>query len=92
MEMPCQICGRSTPQEFIEKHHLVPCSKHGAKGDKLVVCCNCGDMLHQLFDNKQLAKELNTLDKIMQNESVIKWVQWVRKKPDDFRICMKRKK
>lgn len=92
MECVCQICGRSVPNEFIEKHHLIPRSKHGAKGDKLVVCCNCGDMLHQLFDNKQLSKELNTLYKILHNERVAKWVLWVRNKPEDFRICMKKKK
>jgi hypothetical protein len=90
--MNCQICQRETPQEYLEKHHLIPKEKYGADMGTILVCCSCGDQIHNLFSNKQLAKEYNTIEKILDNEKIIKWVKWIRNKPDDFRICMRRKK
>jgi len=90
--MNCQICQRETPEHYLEKHHLVPKAKHGASLDSIIVCKNCGDILHQLFTNKELAKEYNTLDKILKNEKIKKWVKWIQNKPNDFSVCMKRKK
>ena len=90
--MHCQICTRLTPQEFLEQHHLIPKSKHGAKLDTIFVCSCCGNILHQIFSNKQLAKEYNTLEKILSNEKMVKWIKWIIKKPNDFSVCMRRKK
>jgi len=89
--MNCQICQRETPQEHLEKHHLVPRSKHGAKIEGIFVCIDCGNMVHKLFTNKQLAKEYNTLEKLLENEKINKWIEWVRKNKC-FGICMKNKK
>lgn len=63
-----------------------------ANFESLEVCCGCGDILHQFFSNKQLEKEYNTLDKILKNDKVIKWIKWIQNKPNDFRVCMRRKK
>lgn len=90
--MLCQICQRETPDRLSEKHHLIPRSKHGDSLNTIAVCVCCGDQIHQLFSNKELAKDYNTLQKILDNEKIIKWVKWVRNKPNDFSICMKRKK
>lgn len=90
--MNCQICQRPTPIEHLEKHHLIPKAKHGAKLDTIFVCSCCGNQLHLLFSNKQLAKEYNTLEKILANEKIQKWVKWIRNKPNDFSVCMRRKK
>jgi hypothetical protein len=90
--MNCQICQRKTPQDYLEKHHLIPKEKHGAGMGTIFVCCSCGDQIHNLFSNKQLAKEYNTIEKILSNENINKWIRWIRNKPDDFRVCMRRKK
>jgi len=81
-----------TPEKLIERHHLVPASKHEKNKKTIFVCVSCGDMLHQLFNNKQLAKQFDSLEKILYNEKVQKWIKWIQKKPNDFNICMKRKK
>jgi DNA-directed RNA polymerase subunit N (RpoN/RPB10) len=86
----CLICGRITPKEFQEKHHLTPKAKGGK--NTILVCCSCGDMVHKLFTNKELARKYNTLEAILLNEDVQNWVNWVNKKPEDFTICMKNKK
>lgn len=85
----CRLCGRETPEEYQEKHHLVPKCKKGK--EKEVVCCDCGDQLHNLFDNKELEREYNTIEKLLENERVQKWIKWIRKQ-SRFGICMKSKK
>lgn len=91
-EIICPICKRHIPPEYQEKHHLKPKSRGGKHKDTLFVCCSCGDTLHQLFTNKELDKEYNTLEKILANEQIRKWIKWIRRKPDDFSVCMKTKK
>ena len=86
--MNCPICDRITPDTYIEKHHLTPRSKHGKETIKL--CCDCGDQLHKLFTNKELAK-LNTIELLLNNPKVIIWKNWIKNKTS-FGFCMKDKK
>jgi len=39
-----------------------------------------------------MEKMYNTIAVILTNEDVQKWVAWVKKKPNDFSICMATKK
>jgi len=89
-KMNCPICSRETPNQFWHKHHLVPKSKKGK--ETILLCDSCGQMLHNLFTNKELKKQYNSLESILANEDVQKWVEWVKKKPNDFTICMAVKK
>ena len=85
----CPICTRDTPKEYIEKHHLNPKKRNGPT---ILVCCSCGDQLHLLFTRKQLEKKYNTLEKILADERVQKWREWISKKPNNFSVCFKTKK
>lgn len=83
----------------MEKHHLIPQALHHrskyAKVDvnkTIDVCVCCGDQLHQFFNEKELANEYDTLEKIMANDRIQKWVNWIQKRPNDFSVCMKSKK
>jgi len=89
-EIICPICQRKTPMGYQEKHHLIPKTKKGK--ETIIVCISCGDMLHQLFDNNFLKNNLNTIEKINNNEKVQNWVNWIKKKPDLFTVCMAKKK
>jgi 5-methylcytosine-specific restriction endonuclease McrA len=86
----CPICGRNIPEQYIEKHHLVPKSKKGT--NTVDVCCNCGDMLHKVISIKEMQKEYNTVEALKSHPDVQKWSKWVSKKPTDFSVCMARKK
>lgn len=86
--MKCSICNRETPDQYQEDHHLDPKIK---KSETIRVCCDCADQVHQLFRNNELHKLYNSLDKILANERIQKWVKWISKKRE-FGICMKRKK
>jgi hypothetical protein len=58
----CSFCDRETPDQYIEKHHLVPRCK---KGKISVVCCvDCGNQIHQLFTIKDLGQQHNTLENL----------------------------
>ena len=86
----CPICKRDTPPHYQERHHLKPKCKKGK--ETVWVCKSCGDMVHKLFTLKELAKVYNTVEKILEHSEVHKWIEWVQRKPDDFSICMARKK
>jgi hypothetical protein len=95
----CAICGRPTPEEYQEKHHLVPKSrshrkkhrKNEAEIKTILVCTNCGDQLHSLFSIHELENIYNNLETIIADERVQKWIKWIRKKKG-FSVCVKTKK
>ena len=99
----CPICKRNTPKEYQEAHHLIPrvLSKRNKyakmpqnqKGNETItVCSDCGNQVHQLFTEKELAENFNTVVALVGNKDVQKWIGWVSKKPNDFGINMKTKK
>jgi 5-methylcytosine-specific restriction enzyme A len=86
----CKLCGRNIPEKrYIEEHHLIPASKGGKK--KEVFCIDCGDQVHKLFTNNELRDKYNTVEKLKNDPSIYKWINWVRKRKA-FGICMKKKK
>lgn len=86
----CSLCGRRDDNPaYFEDHHLVPQGR-GSK-DTIRVCCDCGNQVHMLFSNNELRYRMNTLDALLSDERVQKWVRWVRKRRE-FGICAKAKK
>jgi len=88
--MNCPICNRETPDEFQEKHHLVPKVKGGK--ETVLVCRNCAQQIHQLFSNNDLKNKLNTLTSLRDHPKMKKWIAWIYRKPNSFGVCMARKK
>jgi hypothetical protein len=84
----CSICRRDTPDRYTERHHLIP---HYKKGKETIpVCKDCGDQIHQLFDIHELRTQYNTLEALLADERIQKWIRWIRKKPNEFgSVCMK---
>jgi hypothetical protein len=44
-----------------------------------------------LFDNRELRYTYNTLESLLADERVQKWIRWVRKRKE-FGVCAKEKK
>jgi 5-methylcytosine-specific restriction protein A len=89
-ELTCRICGRVAPSpSCMEKHHLVP-QRRGPK-DTIPVCMDCGNQIHMLFDNRELRYTYNTVEALLADERVQKWVRWVRKRKE-FGVCAREKK
>ncbi|KAL3674214.1 hypothetical protein V7S43_000172 [Phytophthora oleae] len=82
----CQMCER--PMN-LTAHHVIPRvthSKYLRKGYTkeflntcITICRQCHSKIHSTEDNKTLAREYNTLDKIMQHPKIIAWVAYARK-------------
>lgn len=88
----CELCSRTVPS--VTKHHLIPQARHNKRvkrqfGDECKtrvawLCVACHRQLHYLFTNHQLEREFNTLESLMANHDVAKYVGWIKDKPGDF--------
>jgi len=89
MDKRCSLCGSNHAITF---HHLVPRSCHRNKwfrknfakadmsGRGIDICRRCHSFLHKQFSEKYLGRELNTLDRILENRVIQTYVKWARKR------------
>lgn len=87
----CELCDREV--ETLTRHHLTPKSRGGSKGDVAMFCLSCKDMVHKLIPNKLLDKKYDTVEKLLQNPKIQKYVAWIsRQKKERVTIASKKKK
>jgi len=87
----CDLCEREV--ETLTKHHLKPKARGGSKGDTIDVCLSCKDMIHQLISNKELDRKYDTLEKLLANEKIQKYIKWIsNKKKERVTIAAKKRK
>ncbi|EGJ50615.1 hypothetical protein V6C53_10910 [Desulfocurvibacter africanus] len=90
---PCDLCGRP---ELTTRHHLFPRSLHrrlkrkkDARAQDLReivdLCAPCHIRIHQIFSEKELASEYNSLERLLADTRVQNWLCWIRRKPSGFR-------
>ena len=86
--MRCELCERDLPKLTV--HHLVPRQKTKRKkadpGPTVNICSACHRQIHTLFDNTQLANELNSLDSLRSEPQMQKFLAWVKKQDPQKRI------
>jgi len=82
----CEICDRQhLPLTY---HHLIPRQMHTkavkrgwAKDWELQkvawLCRACHSFVHRIASNEELARELNSMDKLIEREDVQSWAKWV---------------
>ena len=85
----CELCEREVGT--LTRHHLTPKARGGAKGKCAMVCLSCKDMIHRLIPNKELDREYDTLEKLLANEKIQKYVKWISNKKTE-RMPMATKK
>ena len=81
----CSLCARNVGLTY---HHLVPRKVHRrtyfrknftreelARG--IYVCRKCHSGIHRLFDEMQLAREFDSLEKLRANDDLARHVEWV---------------
>ncbi|WP_249068831.1 hypothetical protein [Argonema antarcticum] len=82
--------------ERLTAHHLVP--RQSTKRQKVEtsptidICSACHRQIHVLFDNKYLANELNTPEKLRNEPQMQKFLAWVKKQDPGKRITVHRQK
>lgn len=83
----CPLCGREITLTF---HHLIPKTLHKNKwfkknftkeemNDGIDICRKCHSGIHDLYDEKTLGKEFNTLESIENDPAIQKHCAWVSK-------------
>jgi hypothetical protein len=81
----CPICSREMIKgSSINDHHFIPKSKGGKAEDKITLHKVCHDFLHRQFREVELMREFNTPEKCLEQESVLKFVKWLKKKDPEF--------
>ncbi len=85
----CELCERDV--EILNRHHLVPKSRGGIKGEVAMFCLSCSEMVHQLIPNKELEKKYSSIMELLQNESVKRYVSWIKKQKKE-RVTIAKKK
>lgn len=80
----CAICSRPLGKENISKHHLIPKSRGGKDSELIEIHNICHQKIHSVFTLKELRDEYNTVEKLVENEEIIKFIKWVSKKAPEF--------
>lgn len=80
----CQLCFRSPIDT--EEHHLIPKSKGGER--TVSICSSCHRRIHSLFTNGELARKLNTLEKLRKMPEIENYLNWIRN-TDQRNVCFK---
>ena len=92
--MKCALCGIEYDDNNVNFHHLIPKSFHSNKRilkqyDKdylntygVYLCLACHNKLHSCIDEKDMAFDLNTIEKIKNHFEIAKWINWKQKHPD----------
>lgn len=87
-ESNCRLCNRVKYESI---HHLIPVSMHRKKmfirkfgkkemrERKAVLCRDCHQHIHKTYDEKYLALNLNTVESLLQDEKIKKFLGFIRK-------------
>jgi hypothetical protein len=91
--MKCELCERDV--ERLTAHHLIPRQtvkrKQADPGPTVDICSPCHRQIHSLFDNKRLARELNSLEALRSEPQMAKFLAWIRKQKPGKQIQVHRK-
>ncbi len=86
--MKCELCERDV--ERLTAHHLIPRQtvkrKQADPGPTVDICSPCHRQIHSLFDNKRLARELNSLEALRSEPQIARFLVWIRKQKPGKRI------
>lgn len=90
--MPCQLCDREVPQ--LTAHHLVPRQtvkrKQAQSGATVDICSPCHRQIHLLYSNLELARQLNTIDKLKSEPKMRKFLTWIQKQDPQKKVRIRR--
>ena len=86
LEGVCRLCTRAMP---LTKHHVYPRALHKAQLKKQVtrdqlnatvlICRPCHSAIHRMISLEDMAAKYNSLEALLNLESVQKWVKWAGK-------------
>ena len=79
----CPICNRVLAEPIV-RHHLIPPSKGGKDTPTVPMHKICQAKVHAVFSDTEQKNYYHTVERILENEEITKFVKWVSKKPLEF--------
>ncbi|SHM25018.1 restriction endonuclease [Hymenobacter psychrotolerans] len=73
----CALCEREV--QHTSRHHLVPREEGGRHGPTADLCQPCHSSIHLLLDNKELARDYNSIEALRRAEKLQKYLHWIRR-------------
>ncbi|MBI3652194.1 MAG: hypothetical protein HY231_14330 [Acidobacteria bacterium] len=85
------MCERAAA--FLTQHHLIPHATHKRKKRRqkftqeelhrvIWICAPCHKPIHAVLSEKELAEEVNTIEKLLDYPALAKFTAWVRQQRD----------
>lgn len=91
--MICQLCNRDVKK--LTEHHLVPRQtvkrNQAESGETVDICSPCHRQIHSLYTNLELAKYLNTINKLQSEPKMRKFLSWIRKQDPNKKVRVRHK-
>lgn len=82
----CPLCSRPLPKKP-SKHHLIPKT---FKGKEIVLLHRvCHRQIHANFTERELLNYYHTIERLLENENIRNFVDWVKNKSPDFHVRTK---
>ncbi len=78
----CPLCDRFIPPSQRDAHHLIPKSRGGTETAWLHRICH--RQIHALFTETELARDYHRVEVLRQHPEMAHFIEWVRRKPDEF--------
>ena len=92
--MQCQLCERE--MDRLTVHHLTPRQtvkrKQADAGPTIDICSACHRQVHSFYTNLQLARDLNTAEKLQSEPKMRKFLNWISKQNPNKKIKVCRNK
>jgi 5-methylcytosine-specific restriction endonuclease McrA len=77
----CALCGRELAEPY-DEHHIVPKSRGGR--EKVELHRICHSKIHSVFNNRELQRYYNTIERLRKHPDIKKFVNWLAAKPPGF--------
>ncbi|MEO1803081.1 MAG: hypothetical protein AAFR62_22160, partial [Cyanobacteria bacterium J06629_2] len=92
LPMLCQLCDRDLKK--LTAHHLVPRQtvkrRQAESAPTIDICAPCHRQIHVLYSNLELARDLNTVDKLKSEPKMRKFLGWIRKQDPHKKVRVRR--
>ena len=81
----CPLCGREIPPDLESRHHLIPRLKGGKHGPIAILHEICHGKIHSVFTEAELARDWNSIERLLTHPEIVRFVRWVAKRPPEYR-------
>jgi len=74
------------PGPSVDRHHLVPKLKGGAKGEVVLMHKVCHRKIHSVLTEAEIARDYPTVAALRTHPEIARFIAWVAGKPPEFLV------